>query len=208
MDMSLSELLEMLKDRQGWHAVVHGVAKSYTRLSDWTTNEIQYLFICLLNICVTSLEKCLIKLFAYFSWIVFLLLSYKSFLYILDTSHSSDIWLETIFFHSMGYLFTFLMVSFEMQKILIFVSLVYLSFSFILYTFNDSTKESLHNSILAYFYSLLFAVIPPIPTFVQAIPSASNTLIPSSLLAKLYPSFNSPHKHYLFRWSWQWKTLP
>ena len=34
MDMSLSELLEMLKDRQGWHAVVHGVAKSYTRLSD------------------------------------------------------------------------------------------------------------------------------------------------------------------------------
>ena len=72
----------------------------------------------------------------------------------------------------MDYLFTFLMVSFEMQEILIFVSLVYLSFSFILYTFNDSTKESLHNSILAYFYSLLFAVIPPIPTFVQAIPSA------------------------------------
>ena len=33
-DMSLSRLWELVKDRQGWHAVVHGVAKSYTRLSD------------------------------------------------------------------------------------------------------------------------------------------------------------------------------
>ena len=34
MDVSLSELWEMVKDREAWHAVMHGVAKSRTRLSN------------------------------------------------------------------------------------------------------------------------------------------------------------------------------
>ena len=34
MDMNLSELLEMVKDREAWGAAVHGVAKSRTQLSD------------------------------------------------------------------------------------------------------------------------------------------------------------------------------
>ena len=34
MDMNLSELQELVMDREAWHAVIHGVTKSWTRLSD------------------------------------------------------------------------------------------------------------------------------------------------------------------------------
>ena len=40
-DMSLSKLQELVADRKAWHSAVHGVAKSRTRLSDWTESFVK-----------------------------------------------------------------------------------------------------------------------------------------------------------------------
>ena len=41
MDMSLSKLWEIVKDREAWHAVVHGIKKSWTWLTDWITSSLK-----------------------------------------------------------------------------------------------------------------------------------------------------------------------
>ena len=40
MDMSLSKLWEIVKDREAWHTAIHGVTKSWTQVRDWTNKQI------------------------------------------------------------------------------------------------------------------------------------------------------------------------
>ena len=46
MGTNLSRLWEIVKDREAWHAIVHGAAKSQTWLSEWTATMTNFSFIC------------------------------------------------------------------------------------------------------------------------------------------------------------------